>query len=518
MPINLLIDTANLLRLLNILEDDRNLHKLSVWLDLQEIQIYIPDILLQEWEEHKLLKMNGIAASVKKIINQHKVNKGFPSVQNNPPEQEIADLRIKGQIDMIDRWVRASVQFSEGPESAAARQQQQAEQLPPFQGGKDSVKDATILFSTMEKLAGKGSVTLFFVSANIADFSKAEDSKRILHPAIQARFPSVTVEYFETLNQFVEYAVRNNLLTRRPETISANDRLLRNFIISPYLHPIDQLYTYLTARFRTIKFLPRSLYVPHYPIAVATARDFFDRPFTISTNNKDIFDFLRSVKVTDGQVDTTNIPAIDQVENTAEKIKTILETLNFNFGHNVTQRIETPVPIAAIERDLSHTLTSLYRQLKFGGLWAKITPTADETVDTLMEKGYLHYRIGNYVEAARIYHQARGRAEKENNYDQTFFSIFSLSKLTEFVTSRVFEKAELHNLRYDLQAINLPGAVTAYSTDANRNILSWMADNRFISEGIAELAGIVSEIDKLQTNAQAAGIPISWRYSISISR
>jgi hypothetical protein len=180
MPINLLIDTSNLLRLLNILEEDRNLHKLSVWLDLQEIRLYVPDILLQEWEDHKLEKLNGIATVVKKIINQHKVNKGFASVQNNPPEVEIAHLRIKGQIDRIDRWAHTSVQFSEGLESAAARQQQQAEQLPPFQGGKDSVKDATILFSTMEKLARKDPATLFFVSANIADFSKIEDGKRIL--------------------------------------------------------------------------------------------------------------------------------------------------------------------------------------------------------------------------------------------------------------------------------------------------------------------------------------------------
>lgn len=498
MAINLLIDTSNVIRLLNVLEEDRNLHKLSVWLDLQEIRLYVPDILLREWEEHKVKKLNEIGEIVKKIVNKHKVNKAFPTVQNNPPEVEIGHLRIKSQIALIDRWVQASVQFSEGPQSAAARQQQQTEQLPPFQGGKDSVKDATILFSTMEKLAEKNPVTLFFVSANTRDFSTVENGKRILHPAIQARFPSVTVEYFETLNQFVDYAVTNNVLTRRPETISANDRLLRNFVISPDIHPIDQLYGYLTARFRIIKFLPRSLYVPHYPIAVATARDSFDRPFTISTNNKDILDFLRSVKVSDGQIDTSHLPGIDQVENAAEKIRTILETLNFNFGHQIAKGIENPVPIAVIEKDLSGTLTSKYQQLKFDGLWAKITVTFDETVDSLMEKGYLHYKLGNYVEAARIYQQARSRAEKDNNYDQTFFSIFSLSKLAAFATSSVFQQPELHSLRDDLQAINLPGAVTAYSTDANRDILSWLADNRFISEGIAELSSIASEIDKLQ--------------------
>lgn len=68
MAINLLIDTSNLIRLLNALEEDRNLHKLSVWLDLQEIRLHVPDILLQEWEEHKVKKLNEIGEIVKKIV------------------------------------------------------------------------------------------------------------------------------------------------------------------------------------------------------------------------------------------------------------------------------------------------------------------------------------------------------------------------------------------------------------------------------------------------------------------
>ncbi len=38
---------------------------------------------------------------------------------------------------------------------------------------------------TMEKLAEKAPIKLFFISANTMDFSKAENGKRILHPVIQ---------------------------------------------------------------------------------------------------------------------------------------------------------------------------------------------------------------------------------------------------------------------------------------------------------------------------------------------
>ncbi len=273
----------------------------------------------------------------------------------DPPEVDIAQNRLKAQINTIDRWLRSGIYFSEGTASIAARNLQKAERLPPFQGGKESEKDATLIFSTLEQLTPQEQPTLFFVSANTTDFSHKDKGEHRLHPSILARFPFVAVKYFESLNRFVDYAIGNSLLSRRPETMSDNNRLLQNFAIDKSLHPIDQLYNYLSARFRTIKFLPRSLYAPHYPFAVNTVRDLYDQPFTISTNNKDIYDFLQRVKINTGDVDISEIPSIDKVENGPEKIRLIMETLNFNFGHNVSWLHNSPKPITTIERQLSAT-------------------------------------------------------------------------------------------------------------------------------------------------------------------
>ena len=498
MSINLLIDTSNLLRLLNILEKDRNIHKLSVWLNREEIQLYIPDTLLLEWEKNKKIKLAETKDDVTKLIKKHKVDKAFPSLGVDPPEIDIAQIRLTGQIEIIDRWIHFGIKYGEGPASVKARQQQKTESLPPFQGGKDSEKDAIIIFSTLDRLSTQKQPTLYFVSANTTDFSQKENHELKLHPAIVARFPSVTVKYFETLNHFVEHATHTNLLNRRPETVSDNTRLLQNFTIDPARHPIDQLYDYLTARFSTIKFLPRSLYAPHPPFALNTARDLFDRPFTISTNNKHIYDLLRSFNIIDGRIDTSEIANIQQVEQAEEKARYILETLNFNFGHNVSWLQQEQTPIAAIERDISDTLTGQFQRLNLAGLWTKLAPAEHETIDSLMEKGYLHYKLGNYVASAQIYQQARTLAEKENNYNQTFFSIFNLSKLAQILAFLVEPSAIPKDLQADLQSIDLLGDIAVYSKEQNKNILSWMSDNRFISEGIAELASVVSDIDKLE--------------------
>lgn len=498
MPIHLLIDTSNLLRLLNILEKDRNIDKLSVWLRLGEIQLYVPDILLQEWEKNKKIKLADANEDVNKLIKKHKVDKAFPSLGVDPPEQPIAQIRLKGQIEIIDGWLHSGFKYSEGAASEEARHQQKVEGHPPFQGGKDSEKDAIIIFSTLERLPTQQQSTLYFVSANTTDFSQKENDELKLHSAILARFPSITVKYFETLNNFVDHVTQRNVLTRRPETVSDNTRLLQNFTIDPARHPLDQLYNYLTARFRTIKFLPRSLYAPHPPFAVNTARNLFDRPFTISSNNKDIYDFLRSVKIIDGRIDTSEIVNIHQVEQAEQKARYILETLNFNFGHNVSWLQQEQTPIAPIERDLSNTLTWQFQRLQLAELHTKLALAENETIDSLMEKGYLLYKLGNYVASALIYQQARTLAEKENNYNQTFFSIFNLSKLAQILTFLVEPAAVPKDLHDDLQSIDLQGAITVYTKEQNKNILSWMSDNRFISEAIAELSAVVSDIDKLE--------------------
>ncbi len=81
MAINLLIDTSTLLQLLNLLEEDRNLHKLTVWVSRQEIQLYIPDILLTEWEYHKREKLEQIKTNVNKIKNCTRSITPFPALK-----------------------------------------------------------------------------------------------------------------------------------------------------------------------------------------------------------------------------------------------------------------------------------------------------------------------------------------------------------------------------------------------------------------------------------------------------
>lgn len=498
MAINLLLDTCILVRLLNVLEDDRNIHKLSIWLKLEEIQLYVPLVILDEWKLRKDEKLKQIETDINKIKKQQKANLGFPDVEARPVEIEIGMTRMKRQIEIIDAWIKAGITYPEGPASMAAREQQRADANPPFQGGKASENDAIIIFSTLEKLLTEGEKQLFFVSTNTKDFCSKENNRFKLHPTIQAKFQDVSVDYYETLNKFVDDAITGGFLSRRPETVSDKSGVLENFPIDSSLHPIDQLYTYLTDRFRTIRFLPRSLYTTHFPIAVKTDRDLFDRAFTVATNNVKLYEFLQSVTINQGKPENLNIESIESVDRYHEKILEILGILNFNLAHQVSLKHLSPKPVATVEKDVSDLLVTQYRHLKFAELWPIITVSADDTLTSLMEKGYINYKLGNYANAARIYQRARKIAEEQSIHDIAYFATFSLSKLGQFVSVHVFNKAEVGRLQDDLDSIDLEGTKEAYTTRQNKNILSWMANNRFISEGVALLSAMVSDVAKLE--------------------
>ncbi len=105
-----------------------------------------------------------------------------------------------------------------------------------------------------------------------------------------------------------------------------------------------------------------------------------------------------------------------------------------------------------------------------------------------MEKGYLSHKVWAVCAKPRKYiSRPHYVLEQENKYDQAFFSVFSLSKLGGFIKASVTETHDLQTLQADLDSIDLPGAIIVYSIDQNKNILSWMSENRFISEGIAQI-------------------------------
>lgn len=504
MAINLLLDTSILRRLLNVLEDDWNLHKLKVWLDLGELRLYVPEAILEEWERRKKEKLQEITTDVNRIKKEQKIKRGFPGIDATPEEIRIATLRIKHQIEIIDNWLRTSTTYPEGPAAMAAREQQRAAAEPPFQGGKESDNDAIIIFSTLETLAAAKEQDLFFVSSNTNDFCEWQADLYNIHPTIQARFPTVFIHFYESLNKFVDDAVANGRLSRRPDTVSDKTGLLENFPIDQSLHPIDQLYFYLTARFRTINFLPRSLYAAHFPIAINTTRNLFDRPFTLSTNNVELYNSLKSVTINNGQPENLSIDVINQVENHTEKILTIFRTLTFNFSYHLSWQYHSPDPLPMIETDTSNALITQYRELKFATLWSKIVMNDTDSLSTLMEKGYVSYKLGSYGNAARIYQKARDLAERENNHDAAFFATYSLSKLGQFINSYVFDKLPHQKLQEELDSIDLEGATNTYTTRQNKDILSWMTHNRFISEGVAALSEAVSNIARLE-HARSGG-------------
>jgi hypothetical protein len=501
MPINLLIDTSTLYTLLNIIEHDWNLQKIDGWLTLGEIRLCVPAILREEWEDKKKIRLNGIEEQIKRIEKDFKLRHGLEI--NIDTGSVIAEKRTRDQIQIIDSWLANGYNFNPGPKSIQATQYQKSSQLPPFQGGKESEKDATIIFSTMEKLVDEGATELFFVSENISDFCMKENDKQVIHSAIQERFPTIKIHFAVKLNSFVNHAISNGFLSRIPLTISNNHNVYERIYVDKSLHLIDQLNNYLKARFVNFTFLPRSLYAKHYPFIIDHGRDIYDRPFTLVTNNKVLYEFLLSVAIKEEGIVQFHIEGSENVDQVDKKITEIVKKLSSNFIHFVSFKTKLPKRLAFIAQQPVNSLTETYRDLKWLQLMASLETVEGDELSLQMEKAFLKYRLGDYVGSAEQYKRVRIQADRQNNHDITFLATFSLSKLAPFIRTQNYDNTQSQLLAAELDTIDLERAVKIYETKENKELLGWLFNNRFISETSASLSETVLQIAQLEHNKSA---------------
>lgn len=95
---------------------------------------------------------------------------------------------------------------------------------------------------------------------------------------------------------------------------------------------IGQLYDYLDKRFNDINFLPKKLFCIHYPIIINPNYQDRHRPFTMDTDNPELYNLFTGLQ-TDGQLYIGNEDAAQEGDL---KTQDLLKLLRGNFVHAIT--------------------------------------------------------------------------------------------------------------------------------------------------------------------------------------
>lgn len=91
-----------------------------------------------------------------------------------------------------------------------------------------------------------------------------------------------------------------------PFTKNMNDnpsRIQNHIPVDRNLPTLDQLEQYLITRFDELSILPKSFFLHCYPFILSETFNYYEIPFTMITDNPEVFELLKNISVEGGQVE-----------------------------------------------------------------------------------------------------------------------------------------------------------------------------------------------------------------------
>ena len=500
MAINLLIDTCILLRLVSKTEFSTFLREVEYLVKEEHVTLLIPAPLVGEWKKHKDEQKQKIAAALRSMeleIKQKRLMKD-DSVDYSEEQYEEAKEHLYSQIDLIDELLyHYGQKISTTDELVIQLYKHRAANKHPFTNPKkDNYNDAEIIFSSLDYIKKLNQDNLYFVSDNPGDFAKQIENEFVLHPDIDDVFPTINTYYFTEIKgafrAFEKLGIPrfNEKAEKKRNTIRNTIKINKNQVI------LNQLEEYIDKRAAQLIIIPKEIIIEHYPIVVSNTFRYLHRPFTLVTDNKDIFKLLSEVQVNDDVVlDPTGL--FIKNKDDEDKIRSICRYLRFNYIEHVAFENGDPVLInyshKAKECDCP---TCSYRRLDFGKLLETLNSSViDTTKEARLKQAFGQYKLGNFTEAVSILKVLYNEIEDK----QTIFYYIvcnNLSNLSHLISHYYWRDKVGKELSDEFKDLDLEIIYKeCRKVTQNGPLLEWIHLKKYYEDTLIDIHSILHEIN-----------------------
>jgi hypothetical protein len=501
MAINLLIDTCILRRLVSKSEFSYNLLQLEFLVKGKHVELLVPEVLLTEWDKHREEERQIILKSLRVLEKEVKQKRLLQDDSAEFLQERIDDAKrmLNSQLDMIDDLLlNHGRSIATSPELLMMVHKQRSEKKMPFKNtNKDNYNDAVLIFSALNYLESISETTLYFISGNTSEFAFGERPNCILRPEISGAFPTVSVHYFTDIKDTYAAFDRLNL----PRYVKRSDRkrgkIETTIFIDRKKPVLDQVHDYLEKRFTNIIVIPKKLFAQHYPFIVADTYQYVPIPFTLITDNEDVYKLLTDVKINAGVVEDSGKLF---VKNDADekKIKEIYKYLYANFLHNVAFKNNDAVPLTYSEAgNKCDCSLCLYKRLDFAGLMQSEFPplvnNSEQEIMIRLRSAYGQYKIGKFIEAADQF-QILYDERKDKKDTLLYIIAFNLSHLAYFLRGAYWDDNAIQKRTEELLAFDLESVYNDCLSRQNKDILDWLHDKEFMNRTLSGMHEKVNSI------------------------
>jgi hypothetical protein len=505
MAVYLLLDTNILLRLASKTDPSTLLQHLDRLVKGNHVKLLVPDTLKKEWQKHGDQQKENITNKLKRTQKDARERAWGTSENNEFTDKQlrVKEQTLHKQIDLIDDLINNhGIHIPITAEILMAVHKQKESKKAPFHK-KDSTNDAQIAFSAMSFLESENVSDFYFVSHNKTDFSVEQESQLMLHPDIQNLFPGVLARYFEHIRNAFEYLAQLGLPVYDDSIKAIPNRIKVEIKADRAKKLIDQLYEYIEKRSLQLMFHPKNILLEHCPFITADAFTLHHRPFTVITDNQQLYRLLSSVLVTDTEVIPTHPNPLVLSPEEKERVAKIIKFLRFNLLENVAFERNNSVPITFQRGDKEcYCPVCTYKRFDFKTLTALLqTPSTDrkETVDDMLRRAYGLYKFGKFGDAAQVL-IALKKDWKDSKNLKYYIVCMNLVNLGFIIRQSYPTGNHLADIIKDINKIDLDEIYAECLNSGYQSVLDWLHEKKFFSENFT---GLHTTLKKITDQFQA---------------
>lgn len=506
MPYFLLFDTNIIWELISDTEYSNRLKRLEFLIKGGYITLLCPTVLVKEWEKHKEERKSAIVNLFKSSKKKVKQKTAIDDLVADLEEDQLQNLQnlLLSQIDTIDDLFKNhSIQITKTDIVDQILINYRREQKAPFHNiQKDNFNDADLIYSSIEYLKKEGITDLFFVSQNIKEFAAENIDPVSLHPDIVQHAKGINIDYFLHIENAFKKFDEKGLPSHRPGNFRDLRKIVNSISIDKKKPIVFQIHEYLKKRFSELEFLPKRLFIEHYPFITSEYFEYYHRPFTLVTDNPEVYKLLKDTRIEEGAIKAT-VDGLLLTSETEAALKEIFSILFNNFIYRISFKLEKAEPFQYVNDNVPQfTILRRFRNLDFAGILQSLPalPEPNNQIPTKenMQIAFGYYKTGNYKNAAILLNKLRKATENDKSI-LYYIICFNLKKLSQALSHIYFNDGSIHELVIELDAINLNKAKhDCISKNPNsRTLIEYIHNVAFIKDELPDLYDTQNEIRDL---------------------
>lgn len=478
----LLIDTTTLLQLIDTNGYNNYLSELQDLLNRDEVSLITHKLIIEEWEKHKTKRRKD---KERKLLFDSKNNiNAKKNVNNLLPSAPTTNIdHIERQIQQIEELLlnaKVVLETEEGIKNEFADRYRN--RLAPFHKKLDSQQDWEIIGSVCNYCEIYGIKELYFLSHNHSDFADLTNPNRKIHKDIQDRFKNVKINYFKNYSDFFNEfnsGLPTDLLSYQ---IIKSEKFSHKATIKKTI--LESLYYLFHDLYIEVNFIPIHILKKLYPFSKNENSNIYYGVFLLQSVNEDVISFFENIIITDDKEfsfkDETLVNKIDDYKNKTEFIlRRLTRNLIFNLRGEKTHKdihIHYYNPKRSCE-----CFVCTFNRFQFHKTFEGLTDASPDLSEKL-KLAYIHYQVGNYESANRIYDEIMEVAQIEKKYILYFIAQYNKRHLGNFFSNFFYNKRVDQDMANKLLNIDPLEEAVKLKSRTDYNLLSFIASQEFFSD------------------------------------